>query len=87
MGSLLQRGQRLFVPFQQGPPHRRNVKSGGARPAQARHPLPQGRIIQQGTLAELRKLLPPATVEYVEKQPSLEEIFLSLVGTRTEKES
>ena len=49
--------------------------------------LHEGRIIQQGTLAELRKLLPPATVEYVEKQPSLEEIFLSLVGTRTEKES
>lgn len=49
--------------------------------------LHEGRIIQNGTLAELRTLLPPATVEYVEKQPSLEEIFLSLVGSRTEKES
>ena len=26
-------------------------------------------------------LLPPAKVEYVEKQPTLEEIFLNLVGT------
>ncbi len=39
-----------------------------------------GRIIVDGTLAELKALLPPATVEYVEKQPSLEEIFLALVG-------
>ncbi|MBO3084854.1 ABC transporter ATP-binding protein [Cellulomonas fengjieae] len=42
--------------------------------------LHQGRIIADGTLAELKRLLPPATVEYVEKQPSLEEIFLALVG-------
>jgi len=42
--------------------------------------LHQGRIIANGTLAELRRLLPPAKVEYVEKQPTLEEIFLSLVG-------
>jgi ABC-2 type transport system ATP-binding protein len=39
-----------------------------------------GRIIANGTLAELKKLLPPARVEYVEKQPSLEDIFLVLVG-------
>lgn len=39
-----------------------------------------GRIIVEGTLAELKALLPPATVEYVEKQPTLEEIFLSVVG-------
>ena len=39
-----------------------------------------GRIIVNGTLAELKALLPPAKVEYVEKQPSLEEIFLALVG-------
>jgi ABC-2 type transport system ATP-binding protein len=39
-----------------------------------------GRIIQNGTLAELKGLLPPATVEYVEKQPSLEDVFLALVG-------
>lgn len=42
--------------------------------------LHNGRIIQNGTLAELKKLLPPATVEYVEKQPSLEDVFLTLVG-------
>ena len=39
-----------------------------------------GRIVQNGTLDELKKLLPPARVEYVEKQPSLEEVFLALVG-------
>ncbi|WP_449276734.1 ABC transporter ATP-binding protein [Leucobacter sp. GX24907] len=42
--------------------------------------LHQGRIIVDGTLEELKKLLPPAKVEYVEKQPSLEDIFLALVG-------
>jgi ABC-2 type transport system ATP-binding protein len=42
--------------------------------------LHEGRIIANGTLAELKQLLPPATVEYVEKQPSLEDIFLALVG-------
>jgi ABC-2 type transport system ATP-binding protein len=42
--------------------------------------LHQGRIIANGTLAELKQLLPAATVEYVEKQPTLEEIFLALVG-------
>ena len=39
-----------------------------------------GTIIQNGTLAELKRLLPAAQVEYVEKQPSLEEVFLALVG-------
>ena len=42
--------------------------------------LHRGRVIVEGTLAELKALLPPATVEYVEKQPSLEDVFLSLVG-------
>ncbi len=42
--------------------------------------LHDGRIIVNGTLAELKQLLPPATVEYVEKQPSLEDVFLSVVG-------
>ncbi len=42
--------------------------------------LHEGRITVNGTLAELRQLLPPAKVEYVEKQPSLEEIFLAIVG-------
>ena len=40
-----------------------------------------GRIIAEGTLAELRALFPPTTVEYVEKQPTLEEIFLAIVGS------
>ncbi|WP_166979952.1 ABC transporter ATP-binding protein [Paramicrobacterium fandaimingii] len=42
--------------------------------------LHEGTIIQNGTLDELRRLLPAATVEYVEKQPSLEDVFLALVG-------
>jgi ABC-2 type transport system ATP-binding protein len=42
--------------------------------------LHQGRIIVNGTLAELKALLPPAKVEYVEKQPSLEDVFLAVVG-------
>ncbi|WP_433217634.1 ABC transporter ATP-binding protein [Microtetraspora malaysiensis] len=42
--------------------------------------LHQGRIIVNGTLAELKRLLPPAKVEYVEKQPTLEDVFLALVG-------
>jgi ABC-2 type transport system ATP-binding protein len=45
--------------------------------------LHEGRIIQNGTLAELTALLPPARVEYVEKQPTLEDVFLAL----TRKES
>ncbi|SEE38596.1 ABC-2 type transport system ATP-binding protein [Arthrobacter alpinus] len=44
--------------------------------------LHQGAIIQNGTLAELKQLLPPAKVEYVEKQPSLEEVFLALVSDK-----
>jgi ABC-2 type transport system ATP-binding protein len=47
--------------------------------------LHEGRIIANGTLVELKKLFPPAKVEYVEKQPTLEEIFLSIVGTREQK--
>jgi ABC-2 type transport system ATP-binding protein len=42
--------------------------------------LHQGRIIVDGTLAELKQLLPPAKVEYVEKQPSLEDVFFAVVG-------
>jgi ABC-2 type transport system ATP-binding protein len=42
--------------------------------------LQEGRIIANGTLAELKQLLPPAKVEYVEKQPTLEEVFLAIVG-------
>ena len=45
----------------------------------------KGRIIVNGTLAELKKLFPPAKVEYIEKQPTLEEIFLAIVGKKEEK--
>jgi ABC-2 type transport system ATP-binding protein len=41
--------------------------------------LHRGRIIVNGTLAELKQLLPPAKVEYVEKQPTLEDVFFALV--------
>ena len=55
--------------------------------------LHEGRIIANGTLADLKRLLPAAKVEYVEKQPTLEEIFLTLIGpsastgSATEKEN
>jgi ABC-2 type transport system ATP-binding protein len=44
--------------------------------------LHQGRIIVHGTLDELKRLLPPAKVEYVEKQPSLEDVFFAVVGNK-----
>jgi ABC-2 type transport system ATP-binding protein len=44
--------------------------------------LHEGRIIVNGTLAELRQLLPPAKAEYVEKQPTLEDIFFAIVGAK-----
>ena len=47
--------------------------------------LHEGRIIANGTLTDLKKLFPPAKVEYVEKQPSLEEIFLAIVGKKEEE--
>ncbi|HWU47198.1 MAG TPA: ATP-binding cassette domain-containing protein [Humibacter sp.] len=40
--------------------------------------LHHGTIIQNGTLSELKQLLPPAEVEYIQKQPSLEDVFLAL---------
>jgi ABC-2 type transport system ATP-binding protein len=42
--------------------------------------LHEGRIIANGTLSELKRLLPATKVEYVEKQPTLEDIFLAIVG-------
>jgi ABC-2 type transport system ATP-binding protein len=44
--------------------------------------LHEGRIIVDGTLADLKALLPQAKVEYVEKQPSLEDVFFAVVGVR-----
>jgi ABC-2 type transport system ATP-binding protein len=42
--------------------------------------LHEGTIIVNGTLAELKQLYPPVEVEYVEKQPSLEDVFLAITG-------
>lgn len=44
--------------------------------------LHDGKIIANGTLEELKQLFPPTKVEYIEKQPSLEEIFLSIIGKK-----
>jgi len=41
-----------------------------------------GKIIALDTLEGLKKLFPSAKVEYVEKQPTLEEIFLTIIGKR-----
>jgi ABC-2 type transport system ATP-binding protein len=42
--------------------------------------LHDGQIIVNGTLIELKQLIPPAKVEYVEKQPTLEDVFLVIIG-------
>lgn len=42
--------------------------------------LHEGRIIVNGTLGELKKLLPPDKVEYVKKQPTLEDVFFAVIG-------
>ena len=46
--------------------------------------LHEGKIIVNGTLAELKKLYPPTQLEYIEKQPTLEEIFLAIIGKKEE---
>jgi ABC-2 type transport system ATP-binding protein len=47
--------------------------------------LHEGKIIASGTLTELKKRFPAASVEYVEKQPTLEEIFLAIIGKKEEQ--
>jgi ABC-2 type transport system ATP-binding protein len=47
--------------------------------------LHEGKILASGTLLELKKRFPPAQVEYVEKQPTLEEIFLAIIGKKEEQ--
>jgi ABC-2 type transport system ATP-binding protein len=42
--------------------------------------LHEGRILVNGSLGELKQLLPPPKIEYVEKQPTLEDVFLAIVG-------
>ncbi|MDQ2836465.1 MAG: ATP-binding cassette domain-containing protein [Actinomycetota bacterium] len=44
--------------------------------------LHEGRIIVNGTLTELRQRLPAAKVSYIEKQPTLEDVFLAIVGAK-----
>jgi len=41
-----------------------------------------GTIIANGTLDELKQRFPPAKVEYIEKQPSLEDMFLAIIGQK-----
>jgi ABC-2 type transport system ATP-binding protein len=47
--------------------------------------LHEGKIIANSTLAELKSLFPPAKVEYVEKQPTLEDIFLAIIGKKEQR--
>ncbi|MEH7415051.1 ATP-binding cassette domain-containing protein [Neobacillus drentensis] len=46
--------------------------------------LHDGKIITTGTLTELKAMFPPAKVEYIEKQPTLEEIFLAIISKKEE---
>lgn len=46
--------------------------------------LHDGKIITTGTLTELKEMFPPVKVEYVEKQPTLEEIFLAIIRKKGE---
>ena len=47
--------------------------------------LHEGKIIAIDTLEGLKKSFPPAKIEYIEKQPTLEEIFLAIIGKKEEK--
>ncbi len=44
--------------------------------------LHEGRILVNGTLAELKGLLAPAEKQYIEKQPSLEDVFFAVTGKK-----
>lgn len=45
--------------------------------------LHEGGIVVEGTVTELKRLLPPAQVRYVEQQPTLEDVFLALTRGRS----
>lgn len=49
--------------------------------------LHKGTIIANGMLDELKKMFPPKKLEYIEKQPSLEEIFLSITKAKGENKN
>jgi len=44
-----------------------------------------GKIIANGTLSELKKMFPPTKKEFIEKQPTLEEIFLNIIKRGDDK--
>ncbi|KQT94740.1 glycosyl transferase family 8 [Marmoricola sp. Leaf446] len=44
--------------------------------------LHEGRVVVDGTLAEVQALAPPTTVEQVPRPPSLEDVFLGLTGAQ-----
>ena len=44
-----------------------------------------GKIITTGTISELKEMFPPAKVEYIEKTPTLEEIFLAIIRNKEGK--
>lgn len=44
--------------------------------------LHEGKIIADGSLDELKKIFPPVKVEYIEKQPTLEDVFLTIIGKK-----
>lgn len=46
--------------------------------------LHRGRIIVNGSLDDLKQHLPPTKVEYVEKQPTLEDVFFAIVGDKSD---
>ncbi|GAB2026339.1 ABC transporter ATP-binding protein [Lactovum odontotermitis] len=48
--------------------------------------LHEGRIVAEGTFDELKKLIPAPKIEMVEKQPTLEDIFLNIVSKKVTSE-
>jgi len=48
--------------------------------------LHRGRILVEGSLEELRRLLPPARVEYVERRGTLEDVFFAVIGEDWQEE-
>jgi ABC-2 type transport system ATP-binding protein len=42
----------------------------------------EGKIVANGTIEELRKILPEGEVEMVRKQPTLEDVFLAIVNNK-----
>jgi ABC-2 type transport system ATP-binding protein len=48
--------------------------------------LRDGKVVVEGTLDELRQILPPTEVEYVERRPTLEQVFLAIVDQKESAE-